>query len=274
MKTKITTNEKSAVILVYNTKTVEKAKRIQAKLKDFGFTFNTEDFGKETIPSDKMPETVFWADVNMFEETILLNGIIKCLQGTIFGEYVSNIAEWNLKQHSQNVPVGGSLLLPSDEEIKNAAPSCPDADRMDIQAHNWFIAGAKWYRTRMSISSNDHNMKITKLYYYEVSYYHEAESDKCILTHEKEYTQEQFDELVANCTVKAFKTKGDEYGKSVEYLFERAIKILEDEFGFKQPTIKAKFFPYGGGNIDEPKAWYEPESTQLDLVRLKFAKSD
>jgi len=37
----------------------------------------------------------------------------------------------------------------SDEEIKRAAPTCPDVGLEDILAHNWFTAGAGWMRDKM-----------------------------------------------------------------------------------------------------------------------------
>ena len=111
--------------------------------------------------------------------------------------------------------------------------------------------------------------------YYEVGYWSYEEAPSYTLTHEREYTQEQFDELVAHCMAKVFKAKTeDDYGNSIQYLIDKTIKMLEDEFGFKQPIVKARFSPFGLADIDKEDDW-KPQVTdaQLELVRSKIAKN-
>jgi len=108
--------------------------------------------------------------------------------------------------------------------------------------------------------------------YYEVGYWSYEEAPSYTLTHEKEYTQEQFDELVADCMAKVFKAKGEEYGESIQYLLDKTIKMLEDDFGFKQPIVKARFSPFGWADINNANDWKtQVEDAQLELVRSKVA---
>ena len=111
--------------------------------------------------------------------------------------------------------------------------------------------------------------------YYEVGYWSYEESPSYTLTHEKEYTQEQFDELVADCMAKVFKAKtADDYGDSIQYLIDKTIKMLEDDFGFKQPIVKTRFSPFGWADINNANDWKpQVEDAQLELVRSKVAKN-
>ena len=119
------------------------------------------------------------------------------------------------------------------------------------------------------------NLNEMLMNYYEVGYWSYEEAPSYTLTHEREYTQEQFDELVADCMAKVFKAKTeDDYGNSIQYLIDKTIKMLEDEFGFKQPIVKARFSPFGWADIDKEDDW-KPQVTdaQLELVRSKVAKN-
>ncbi len=44
--------------------------------------------------------------------------------------------------------IAGSV--PTNDEIIKAAPTCPDADSVDVNAFNWFINGAKWVIARIT----------------------------------------------------------------------------------------------------------------------------
>lgn len=44
---------------------------------------------------------------------------------------------------------------PTDAEIDRMAPCCPESERADIIARNWFISGAKWMRSRLSDHSQE-----------------------------------------------------------------------------------------------------------------------
>lgn len=70
-------------------------------------------------------------------------------------ETIHKLEKENAELKLSLTAVNNSLPLPTDDEIKNAAPCCPEADRMDIQAHNWFIAGAKWCKMVVSIPSGN-----------------------------------------------------------------------------------------------------------------------
>ena len=84
-------------------------------------------------------------------------------------------------------------------------------------------------------------------YTYEVGYHSYEESTIYTLTNDKEYTQQQFDELVSDCMIEAYKAKKakEVYTKSIQDILEETINILKDKFGFKAAEIHARFTPFG-----------------------------
>jgi len=114
-----------------------------------------------------------------------------------------------------------------------------------------------------------------KTYNYVVGYDSYEEAPQTQLTNEKEYTQEQFDDLVSDCFARAFKAKGKikhDFQANVDHLIDDAIKILEEEFGFERPAVQATFSPFGWASVVDDKDWegHVDSDKQLQLIRSKI----
>ena len=110
------------------------------------------------------------------------------------------------------------------------------------------------------------------MYYYKIGYWSFEETSSYTLMNENEFTEEQFDELVVDCIASVFKE--NKSCKNFEKIINKVIKMLEDEFGFKQPIVKASFIPFGWANFDDPDDWKpQVEDDKLELIRSKVAKN-
>jgi hypothetical protein len=110
------------------------------------------------------------------------------------------------------------------------------------------------------------------MYYYQVGYGSYEESDIHTLKHEKQFTQEQFDELVSDCVVKVYHSQPDDYmRKQLMWLNDKVIELLVSEYGFQKPVFQASFIAFGWADLDDPDDWKPTvEDAQLDLIRAKI----
>lgn len=117
------------------------------------------------------------------------------------------------------------------------------------------------------------------MYCYEVGYDSYEEAPITVLTHEKEYTQDQFDELVADCAIKVYELNSNkpkeekyEFEQNFDHLLDGIIKILKDDFGFKDLVVQATFRPFGWASILDEEDWGEAtkHDKQLNLIRKKI----
>lgn len=126
-----------------------------------------------------------------------------------------------------------------------------------------------------------------KIYFYEVGYWSYEESPVNILTNEKYFTQEQFNELVSDCALKVYDSKNNEQLNSIREHNDKAddeldklevtfdtirfgiIEMLILEFGFKELEISASFVPFGWASI-EIKDWKEVKDPYLEILRRKI----
>ena len=112
-----------------------------------------------------------------------------------------------------------------------------------------------------------------KIYFYEVGYWSYEESPVNILTNEKYFTQEQFNELVSDCALKVYDSKNNEQLNSIREHFDTIrfgiIEMLILEFGFKELEISASFVPFGWASI-EIKDWKEVKDPYLEILRRKI----
>lgn len=128
------------------------------------------------------------------------------------------------------------------------------------------------------------------MYFYEVGYSSYEEAPTYTLISEKEYTQVEFDELVADCIVESYfiKTAEDkkrmieenivleddmkdyDYYDKVDNLLSHAIEILVAQHGFIQPEFKCIFQPFGWASIKNPDDWKNDTDAQLTLIRERF----
>jgi len=121
------------------------------------------------------------------------------------------------------------------------------------------------------------------MYIYEIGYWSMEECPVHTLCCEKQYSKEQFDELVSDCIIRVFKQRSEDALKkyrieeiyledSVDYLYSDAIDILTKEFGFKSFEIHAKFIPFGWASIRDKSSWKNERDEQLNLITDKLTK--
>lgn len=137
------------------------------------------------------------------------------------------------------------------------------------------------------------------MYFYEVGYSSYEEAPTYTLMSEKEYTQKQFDELVADCMIEAYfletskhqkrmidegiveRNVDDEddeelydYHAKVDHLLSPAIDILVNVHGFSQPEFLCRFQPFGWASIKDPEDWKGDTDSQLNTIRERFKIHD
>lgn len=124
---------------------------------------------------------------------------------------------------------------------------------------------------------HENEMKKPRMFVYSVGYYSYEESPRYLLQSEKEYNQNQFDELLSDCFARAYKENiktesvEDDDGllDSVEYLLRDVIKILKNDFGFIDFKPQAIFIPFGWASTKDSSNWKRSEDNQLKLIRMK-----
>lgn len=113
------------------------------------------------------------------------------------------------------------------------------------------------------------------MFYYEVGYDSYEEAPIVTLISEKEYTQDQFDELVSDCTIKVHNAPKDKemyYSGTFGNIMDMVIKMLVSDFGFKEPIFQARFQPFGWASIVDENDWEQATKNdkQLNLIRKKI----
>ena len=108
------------------------------------------------------------------------------------------------------------------------------------------------------------------MYFYEVGYWSYEESPSYTLINEKEFSKEEFDDLVSNCAFEVLMSINESMYDSFQDITSKIIDILEDKHGFKQPIIKSSFNPFGWASVYDKNDWKpQVNDEQLELIRSK-----
>ena len=99
------------------------------------------------------------------------------------------------------------------------------------------------------------------------------------LKHEKLFTKEEFDDIVADAHVKAYlisiselskETRAEyDYYNNVEHFWEHVPQILIDDYGFQNIIIAYNFCVSSMSSILE-KEDHEVHNEQMELIRKKY----
>jgi hypothetical protein len=133
------------------------------------------------------------------------------------------------------------------------------------------------------------------MFFYEVGYTSYEEAPMYTLMSSKEYTQEEFDTLVADCMIEVYYIKSAEWKKrleeegyvkpvidedddeeeydhysKVDNLLTDTIEALVSKHGFSEPDFKCRFQPFGWGSIKNVEDWKGQTDSQLDFIRERF----
>lgn len=112
-------------------------------------------------------------------------------------------------------------------------------------------------------------------YLYTVGYVSHEESPKNVLLSEKQYTEEQFDELVIGVSVdlvkKAFAEDPEASIHGFEDLYHDVSERLVKDHGFVKADTQASFRPFGWSSIFDADDWKEHRKDEGQLNRLTKA---
>lgn len=117
------------------------------------------------------------------------------------------------------------------------------------------------------------------MFFYEVGYISYDTAPKYMLLSNNEYTQEEFDILVADCFSEAFfimmneeLSNGNQYDIDycVDELIDSTIKVLIDKHNFIEPVIKCNFRPNGWSSIKNNNSRNRNPNNQTILIRERF----
>lgn len=111
--------------------------------------------------------------------------------------------------------------------------------------------------------------------FYEVGYWSHEEAPKMIFTNEKNYTQDQFDNLIIDL-VKELKPKLIEnYEKWEDVNFDNClhdiVPLLINNFGFKPLNPDVIFRPFGWASIVNKNDWIDDTKHDRALNKLRDA---
>jgi hypothetical protein len=85
---------------------------------------------------------------------------------------------------------------------------------------------------------------------YIIGFHSHEESPKIILAHEKEFTQNEFDDLCLGCLHQAIMwLKADSFGGWFSKIYDKIATILVQKHGFSELKYTATFMPWGWGSI-------------------------
>jgi hypothetical protein len=120
----------------------------------------------------------------------------------------------------------------------------------------------------MDLLNNNNNMKI-----YEIGYWSHDEAPKILLTCDKEYTQEQFNDLVTDI-ISDIGVKEIEKNGYFDSSFESVLLLLYEElqqYGFNEIKADVKLRPFGWASLTEDD-WKHgiPETDDLNILREKI----
>lgn len=113
------------------------------------------------------------------------------------------------------------------------------------------------------------------MYFYEIGYHSHEECPMDTIMHENEFSQEEFNEMVATCAAKAYKEKDQKRitEERFDYLMDRIIDFLSKDYGFQRPVITASFKPFGWSDMGDPDDWNEVINDQNKLITSKILDS-
>jgi hypothetical protein len=108
---------------------------------------------------------------------------------------------------------------------------------------------------------------------YEIGYWSHEEAPKILLTCDKEYTQEQFNDLVTDIISDIGVNELEKYGKfdsSFETVFMSLFETLT-EFGFSEIKSDVKLRPFGWASLTESDWKHDiSETDDINLLREKI----
>jgi len=99
---------------------------------------------------------------------------------------------------------------------------------------------------------------------YEIGYWSHHEAPKILLTNEKIYTKEEFDDLVVDIILMI------EFGvcSSFEFILNDIIKILKENYNFREIKSTVSVNPFGWSELNDDDPWRDI-SKDDDIFMLK-----
>ena len=114
--------------------------------------------------------------------------------------------------------------------------------------------------------------------FYEIGYWSMEEVPRIIFTNEKNYTQDQFDDLIIDL-VKELKPKLlKDYKKIEDVNFENClydiVRLLKNNFGFEPIKPSVIFRPFGWASIKNKNDWIDETKHDRVLNKLRDALNE
>lgn len=107
--------------------------------------------------------------------------------------------------------------------------------------------------------------------YYKIGYWSMEECPHEILTHELDYTTEQFKDLCAQVFASKFNLRS--FKESVSDTLDDVIETLKTDYGFKSIEVSAEFEPFGWCNMSSNLDWEDSQNEDNNLIKKHIFKS-
>jgi hypothetical protein len=112
------------------------------------------------------------------------------------------------------------------------------------------------------------------MHIYNIGYSSYEESDYYQLYHEKKFSKEEFEEMVAKATINVLKDSDEDsyFMLTFQQILYAVVKELIKNFGFKEVEFDAKFEVFGWADIADEKDWEHDRDEQLNLLTKAVTK--
>ena len=104
------------------------------------------------------------------------------------------------------------------------------------------------------------------MHIYNVGYTSYEESAGAQLWHEKKFSQEDFEGMIARIVAEEFKDCKEADKITFQDVFFEVVQGLVKDFGFKEVEFDASFCPFGWANILDEKSWERDRGEELDRL--------
>ncbi len=104
------------------------------------------------------------------------------------------------------------------------------------------------------------------MYTYIVGYGTCEESEFSYLTHEEQFTKEEFEEMIHTCALKVIKQRkeADDYLHSYQGIHDRLVQYLKVDFGFGDVEVEQSWSVFGWASLFKHGDWdmyrHEPDN--------------